>query len=311
MKKGLLFILFIFYSGYVYGKCDQYNYQTVSKETGTHNCKFNGVRWNNKDLREGLRPSQHLYLSGTDWSFASLQGVNFDKIYHGQSEFISTNLSNAKNLKSFQSKWHNATLRDATFKPGETISGIFKNVKANGVQMEELEFLPPTDFEGGDFRNASFINSDLREVQNLDKAKVTNADFTRALVTPNQAKFLKTKDITGFIEKGKTSDEECAYKGDLVFVETERCGQFCYGQAQCPVKGFDAKLSVFCKTTGGKCPSVNECIKQSKDKTGVKKIAKKKVEKKKRGWLASLLCFFCSEDVRVIGTGDTGSGATR
>ena len=253
------------------------------------------VNFDNSDLKETI--FRGAKIGNTSFKGADLTGA----------KGINVNGQTTENIWKKNADFEGATLIDAVFNRGlgydsahHSMDLNFKKVKGKGAKLRDISFNKNTFFEGADWTNADFTGSDFRLLPDLHKATVTGANFTDAMVTPEQAKFLRSQGITGFYTKdAKDGDStDCAYKGDLAFVKIKGCGEYCYGQAQCPVKGFNAEFGVHCKTSGGKCPSVDDCIKQSKETAGVTQADAKPAptpEKQKKSFW-QWLCFFCSDD---------------
>ncbi len=214
-------------------------------EPGTHPKKFNFTEANltKADLRDGQF---------------------YDEAIFKKAKLVSAKLDGAK---LFKADFTSADLRFATL---------------IGTDLREADFtkadLRYTDVKYADLRGATFRGADIRGMKNLDKAKLTGADFTGAKCWPEQYLMLQTENAGECDLQGG-----CRYIGSPTVIDIKpehirTCGRgYCYAVVRCVDKDIpETTFRAFCPTQddGGRCPSPRECAEVDLPEEYVKYVGK-------------------------------------
>ena len=154
------------------GQCNIENYRDFISKPGVHKC----------DLESEILKDKYLFdmmESPLDYPFANFSGANLRF-----AELREANLPGADFSK--------ADLTGAILIVANLTGANFTGADMVGVNLYRAN-LTGADFRGADLTFAYLIKADLTG------ADFRGADLTRAKVTPEQAKYLKAQDLSGFV----------------------------------------------------------------------------------------------------------------
>jgi uncharacterized protein YjbI with pentapeptide repeats len=122
-------------------------------------------------------------MKSTDFSGADLTGAKLNQAKLREANFTNAILRNADMFEAslVSASFNEADLRNADLSHADLSNAILYKTNLEGADLTAAK-LQGTDFEGANLKNAILRNTDLRGVRYLDRADLSGANLTGALM---------------------------------------------------------------------------------------------------------------------------------